>query len=256
MARKILGNKPLREALFELRWELDEPEPNIKVDPHYKLLIGSLYDNVKKQYPFHEPLPTSTMPDEMAAYIVQHRFRTKKQGWPLIQIGPGIFTINETHGYVWESFQEAIIEGLDSLFEAYTELEGNLKIQSVMLRYIDAVDFDFKEDVLNFLKEKMKLNIDLEKQLFEDTGINPNPLGFNLIMTFKSTKPAGAISLRFGRGKKDDADAIIWETIFHSKGSDAPNNRKELLNWLIEAHEHTHDWFFKTIKGDLEKRFE
>lgn len=256
MEGKILKNKPLREALFEFRWELDEPEPGIRVDPHYKLLIGSLYDDIKKQFPFHEPLPTSRMPDEIAAYIVQHRFRTKDKGWPLIQIGPGIFTINETKGYVWENFEKIISEGVNALFRSYSELGGELKTNSVMLRYIDAIEFNYENDVFEFLREKMKLNITLGEQLFNGTGITQNPLGFNLAMSFKSTKPAGAMSLRFGRGKKDDVDEIIWETIFQSKGRDSPLTEKDIVTWLREGHELTHDWFFKIIHGELEKRFE
>lgn len=28
------------------------------------------------------------------------------------------------------------------------------------------------------------------------------------------------------------------------------------MEWAIKAHDLTHDWFFKIIEGDLEKRFE
>lgn len=87
MMRKILKNKPLVEAIFELRWNLQEPSPGMRVDPHYKLLIGRLYDKLNDEYPFHEQLPTATMPDEIAGYVVRHRFRKDKDKWPLIQIG-------------------------------------------------------------------------------------------------------------------------------------------------------------------------
>jgi hypothetical protein len=38
--RRILKNKPLVEAIFEIRWELQELAPGVKRDPHYKVLIG------------------------------------------------------------------------------------------------------------------------------------------------------------------------------------------------------------------------
>jgi len=38
MPRKPLKNKPLIEAIFEFRWELQEQTPGMKVDPHYKIL--------------------------------------------------------------------------------------------------------------------------------------------------------------------------------------------------------------------------
>ena len=67
MIRKVLKNKPLAEAIFELRWELQEPAQGMKVDPHYKILIGVMYDKVEDE-------------------------------WPLIKIGPGIITLNDTGG--------------------------------------------------------------------------------------------------------------------------------------------------------------
>jgi hypothetical protein len=111
MTRKILKNKPLVEAIFELRWELQEHEPGMKIDPHYKILIGRIYDRINRvsaEYPFHEPLATATIPDEMVGYVVQHRFRKGENEWPLIQIGPGVITLNDTKGYVWEDFEERI----------------------------------------------------------------------------------------------------------------------------------------------------
>ena len=145
MERKTLQNKPLVEVIFELRWELQELAPGMKIDPHYKILIGRIYDRVKDEYPFHEQLPTATMPDEIAGYIVQHRFRKGRDKWPLIQIGPGIITLNDTEGYAWEDFKQRLNRVVDVLFDAYPEAEKNLKINWALLRYIDAVDFDYEK---------------------------------------------------------------------------------------------------------------
>jgi uncharacterized protein (TIGR04255 family) len=66
MPRKPLKNKPLIEAIFESRWELVEPSPEMKVDSHYKILIGRMCGKISDESPFHEQLPTATMPDEIA----------------------------------------------------------------------------------------------------------------------------------------------------------------------------------------------
>lgn len=257
MVRKILKNKPLVEAIFELRWELQEPAPEMKVDPHYKILIGRIYDRVRDEYPFHEQLPTATMPDEIAGYVVQHRFRESKDKWPLIQIGPGIITLNDTEGYLWEGFEKRIVHVLDTLFEAYPEAENNLKVNGLLLRYIDALNFDYgRDDIFTFLKEKMKTNMEIHEQLFEDPGVSRLPLGFDLRFSFPSTKPMGATHLRFVRGKRKDTDALIWETQVQSIGDDAPQVKNEITTWVKEAHELTDDWFFKMIEGELQRRFE
>ena len=81
MSSKNLKNKPLVEAILEVKWKLQSSVPNLQLDPHYKLLLGRLYDRVSEEYPEHEQLPTATMPDEIAGYMVQHRFRHAANEW-------------------------------------------------------------------------------------------------------------------------------------------------------------------------------
>jgi uncharacterized protein (TIGR04255 family) len=257
MVRKVLENKPLVEAIFELRWKLQEPTPGVKIDPHYKILIGRAYDRVQDKYPFHEQLPTATMPDEIAGYVVQHRFRKAEDEWPLIQIGPGIITLNDTEGYIWGTFREGVSQVLETLFEAYPEAEKNLKIQGLLLRYIDAIDFDYEnDDIFTFLKDKMKMNLELHEQLFDGTGVSKKPRGFDLRLSFPSTNPEGAIHLRFARGKRKDENALIWETQVQSIGDATPTSKDEINTWIDSAHKLTDDWFFKIIEGELKGRFE
>jgi uncharacterized protein (TIGR04255 family) len=257
MGRKILKNKPLVEAIFEVRWELQEPAPGMKIDPHYKILIGRIYDRVRDEYSFHEQLPTATMPDEIAGYVVQHRFRKDRDKWPLIQIGPGIITLNDTEGYVWEDFGKRIRHMVDILFEAYPDADNNLRINWLLLRYIDAVNFNYGEDnIFSFLRKNLKVNIDMYEKLFEETGVGNLPLGFDLRFSFPATKPKGAAHLRFVRGKKKDVDALIWETQVQSIGDDAPKDKDQIIDWGAGAHILTDDWFFKMIEGELLRRFE
>lgn len=257
MRKKVLKNKPLVEAIFELRWNLQEPAPGMRIDPHYKLLIGRIYDRVKDEYPFHEQLPTATMPDEIAGYVVQHRFRRDKDKWPLIQIGHGIITLNDTEGYVWEDFEKRIGHLITTLFETYPDAENNLKVNGLLLRYIDAIAFDFeKEDIFSFLKEQLKTDIKLHQELFEGTSVGSQPLGLDLRFSFPSSKPRGAVHLRFHRGKKKEFDALIGETMVQSGSEDVPKTIEGITAWINDTHSLTDDWFFKLIEGGLERRFE
>lgn len=261
MGRKILKNKPLIEAIFELRWKLKEQEhdPSVKLDPHYKLFIGRMYDRLSegKEYTYHEQLPTAAIPEEIAGHVVQHRFRKGKDEWPLVQIGPGIVTLNDTEGYVWEDFVKRINQMLNALFEAYPNAENSLKINSLLLRYIDAVPFDFTKDlVFDFLRVQMKTSISLYPRLFEDTEVNKLPSGLDLRFSFLATKPPGTMYLRFAKGKKKDSDALIWESMVQSVEKDVPKTKETIITWVNEAHTLTDDWFFKIIEGDLLRRFE
>ena len=76
------------------------------LDPHYRLLLGRLFDRFQKDYPVHEQLPTASLPDDMVGQVVQHRFRVAKDDWPLVQVGPGVFTVNDTQHYTWTDFEQ------------------------------------------------------------------------------------------------------------------------------------------------------
>lgn len=256
MTRKILRNKPLVEAIFELRWNLEEAAPGIRIDPHYKVLIGGIYEKVKEEYSFHEQLSTAVVPDEIAEYVVQHRFRKRKDEWPLIQMGPGIITLNDTDGYIWEDFRGRISYLTDVFFETYSNL-GSLKIEGLLLRYIDAIIFDYeKDDIFKSLKEVMKMDINIYKRLFEDTGVSDSPSDFSLRFSFPSKRPKGTMHLKFARGKAKERDALVWETMFQSVREDAPKAKEEITAWADEAHRLTDDWFFKIVEGELLRRFE
>ena len=52
MPRQDLKNKPLVEAILELRWALSTTEiPGAAEDPNYRLLLGRFSERVQKEYP-------------------------------------------------------------------------------------------------------------------------------------------------------------------------------------------------------------
>jgi uncharacterized protein (TIGR04255 family) len=255
MARISLKNKPLIEAIFELRWKLEETTP-MTGDPYYKIQIGRIYERVKEEYPFHEQLPTANVPDEIVAHIVQHRFRKSKEKWPLMQIGPGILTLNDTDGYDWEDFEKRISRLVEVFFETYPEPEL-LAIDGLLLRYINAVEFNYEKDnIFEFLRDKMKISVGVHQELFQETGVTQSPLGLDLRLSFPCAEPEGTIKIRFARGKKKEIDALVWETVVQSVGENAPQGKEGIAEWAEEAHNLTSGWFFKIIQGELLRRFE
>ena len=252
---KELKNKPLVEAIFEVRWKLQGISPAPQIDPHYKLLLGRLFDRVLKDYPEHEPLPTANVPDEMVGHVVQYRFRVAANRWPLIQIGPGVFTVNSTDDYKWSDFRLRVLDAVKKFYDAHPKVE-ELNITNLILRYIDAVDFDFGvNNVFLFLKDKLKLNITLPDSLFSGTGVESKPNGFMCQCSFKSLQPKGIINLRFATGQRNNVPAVVWETTVESAGDDLPEMPACFDSWLDTAHDLTDNWFFKMIEGELERRF-
>lgn len=157
MSRRELPNKPLVEAILELQWALESgTQPEVKRDPYYKFLLGSLLQSVSSEYPHHEELPTASVPDELTPHIVHHRFRVSPNGWPLLQVGPGVFTVNDTVNYRWTDFEKRINNAVPKLVSAYPRPDS-LKFEVVMPRYINAISLDVVDvNVLEFLNAKMK----------------------------------------------------------------------------------------------------
>jgi len=252
---KELKNKPLVEAILEVKWVLQGTKPGPQIDPHYKLFLGRLFDRLLTDYPEHEQLPTANMPDELAGHVVQHRFRKALNEWPLVQIGPGIFTVNSTADYTWKDFRPRALSAIEKLFEAYPKL-GDLKISNIILRYIDAVEFDYNsENAFEFLREKLKIDISLPDNLFEDTSVKKRPKSLTWHSSFECQNPKGRMNIRVANGQRNNRPAIVWETIVETVGSDLPKMPSDFEEWLDSAHSVTDDWFFKLIEGELERRF-
>lgn len=255
MPQKPLKNKPLVEAILELRWALKGHAPGLESDPHYKLLLGRLYDRLMADYPEHEQLATAGIPDELVGHVVQHRFRASANGWPLVQLGPGILTVNSTADYVWGDFRSRVVSAVARFNDAHPKV-ADLKVSSITLRYIDAVEFDHSnKSVYDFLKEKLKVSLALPANLFEETGIEKRPSTFTWHSTFACANPRGQVTIRFAAGQKEGKPAIIWETTVQSSDKDVPEMPTGFETWIDAAHTITDDWFFKLIEGDLERSF-
>jgi len=251
-----LSNKPLVEAIFELRWNLEDRGKGMLVDPHYKLLIGQIYEAIADTYPEHKQLSAANIPEDMAAYVVQHQFRSAHTGWPLVQIGPGVITLNDTEDYSWPDFHNRVSNLIGVFAGKYPHSENDISLNSVLLRYIDAEEFDFqRENPWDFLRSKLKVGIDLPEELFDGAGVVNKPLAFDLKFTFPSSRPKGAAHLRFVRGTTNKREALIWETQVQSLREDTPDKLDQLLQWVDEAHNLTHDWFFKMIEGELLEKY-
>ena len=255
MSPKELKHKPLVEAILEVRWKLQGEVPGGQTDPHYKILLGRLFDRMLKEYPVHEQLPTANIPDEFVGYVVQHRFRVADNSWPLVQVGPGIFTLNSTSDYKWSDFLPRALTAVNQLYDAHPKSE-NLKITNIVLRYIDSTGFDFvNRNTFEFLRDKLKIDISLPNNFFEGTNVETFPSSLTFQSSFKCDKPKGIINVGLATGQNNNAPALIWETTVESAGGDLPEMPGAFESWIEAAHAITNDWFFKMIEGELKRSF-
>ena len=255
MECEVLKNKPLVEAIFEMRWTLPQGAMGPTPDPTFRLIPGILFQKIKDTYPEYQMLNEANLPDEVMLGNPQHRFRAKANGWPLVQIGQGIATVNDTDSYVWLQFRKHAIDFLNAIDEVYLT-QRNYKPKSFLLRYIDAVEFDPNHsNVFEFLREKMGVSISLPKGLIDDGLIDSCPRQMSWQTTFVCKKPQGLCTLAFGLGTKNGKPALVWETVIQSSGAAESLNVADFPVWIDEAHVISHDWFFKLIDGPLVKEF-
>lgn len=250
---KQLANKPLIEALLELKWGLLELGPGALQDPVYPLFIGRFAEQLKATYPHIEALPAVQIPDEITGHIVKYRFRKQPGGYPLVQAGPGVASINFNEHYDWDSFLPAATDFYDRLVSAYGSCPN---LSSILLRYINAVEVDIdKQNVIDFVSAKLHTSLALPKEITESEVIDGLPQGLMLTVPYRINSPKSIAILRIASGQKHDKPAVVWEVNIQSLPESVPQTKTEFSNWLIAAHDVVEHWFFTLIAGDLEKMF-
>jgi len=255
MPGQKLRKAPLIEAIVEVRWQ-----PKVPDESGYMLMLGRMAEAfLHNGYPARQSLPHADMPPAFAAqmHMVQHQFRVSEGGWPLVQIGPTVFTLNETEAYDWEGdFRGRAIEAVETLFKVLGGPD-QVRIESLLLRYIDGIDFDWeKASLLEFLETNLKTRIAFPPALFDNTGVNPTPAGLDFTSSFRCMSPAGIVHLRLASGQSKGKTALVMETMVQSLDADVPSLPTGFADWLDAAHEVPSRWFRLLTQGELYRRFQ
>ncbi|MFI7585929.1 TIGR04255 family protein [Spongisporangium articulatum] len=243
-----LPQKPLVEALLEIRWALQpsEVEGNLR-DPGFPLMVGSFQERVKDLYPHYERLPAADFPDDMTPYVVKHRFRTGPNQWPVVQVGPGIVSLNFTSEYSWEIFAERAARVVADLRDAYSRhVESPLRPNNLMLRFINSIPNSADEPGMKFLAEKLHISVSLPA-VFQ-------PASSKATLTFApdvddAYGSSGVIGV--GSGINQGQPIIGLELQVVCSDSDLMPDLDEVGNWLDSAHQSIETWFFALIDGEL-----
>jgi hypothetical protein len=250
-----LKNKPLVEAILELKWQLADQGQGMVSDPNYRVLLGRFSERVEGDYPAYERLDLAGVPDELVGHQPQHRFRASADSWPLVQLGPGILTVNDTETYDWDDYEPRCARAISLFLDAYPG-SATPQVQDLTLRYMDAIPFDFRQaNVLEFLEKNLKAKLGLPSNLFEGMPVKAAPASTSWTASFPLQEPEGTITVRFSTGFRNQEPALIWETLVMSDAAQAPDLAEGFAKWLSAAHTLTDDWFFKLIEGDLLRRF-
>ncbi len=240
-----LPNAPLQEVIFEIRWTFipNSPLGHI-VDEGYELASGRLNSLVENEFPFYKRIVPNGVPEQLLPYQVVHQFWAGENQWPVLQLGPGIFTINCTdEKYDWnENFKPLIKKGIDWLLQAY---KIDLNIRFASLRYIDAIKVDDYGGIPGGWSEfiSTQFNIAYENK-FDPRGREKQ---VQILQTF-ALENGSDLQLQISDGTKNNETALVWQTSVMKQDT---FNREKVIDWAEYAHEITHDLFKEMIKPEL-----
>lgn len=253
----VLLHPPLIEVIFELRWEIEADQQSQKMrDPSYPMMYGSLYERLKKELPVIEDLPSTQAHPESTPYVPRHRMRREKDGYPLVQIGPGILTVNESKNYSWGQFSKLALKMIGAIVDLFPHQTMPLNFIKSELRYVNGIKFDIaRENPLAFMKEKLHMNIEMDTELFEKNRLNERPNALGLNIAYALEKPLGNLAISANLGQFEGKPAFIQQTLIQSFGELAPTNTEGFEPWLEEAHQTAENTFQVFSKGELMQRY-
>ena len=238
-----LPNAPLIEIILELRWKIINKADLSKV----QYLYGDLYSELKQKYPFRESIVPTEIPIDILINQPVHRYRTAPNDYPLVQVGPGIITLNTIDSkYFWDEFSNLAENLLDAFLKVYPVETDDKFTPSVL--FLDFFPFDFENnDIHKYINENFNITFG---QSFFKTESYPK----NLNLGFYYRLEIGDLSIAFQHGKNSNQqEGILLQTRIN--GTPLPADKEEISNWINKSHEICSDLFKKLTEGKLYESF-
>jgi uncharacterized protein (TIGR04255 family) len=254
---KLLKDKPLVEALLELRWDIPPMESGDLPSHFFPIFLGRFHERLKTRYSFVERLDVADLPDQMVQHVVKFRFRPERDCWPLVQTGPGVATINYTESYEWETFRDEVLQIHEKLLAAYGDADHGPRFTQLLLRYINALPIEGDSSgLLELLRDKFHFGIALPPDVTHDVVVAGPCRALHLRAHLPLKSPQGVGVIQIASGQAKGKPAIIWEIHVLSAEDAVPQDRQQFETWLQASHDVAERWFFAIIAGDLERQFE
>lgn len=240
-----LPNAPLQEVIFELRWKLDfDPEAQSESDKEFQFAFAKFNHFTSENFKHNVNLKPAFIPENAFNHRPVYQFWANKNEYPVYQLGPGIFTVNETEkNYEWVYFKGLILQGLEWLKNAYSH---KLDFSFVELRYIDTIEITDNTNIQAFLAEH--LNITVNNPVIESPAID-----IQLHQRFRIDKENNlGLLITNGIKNSNQSKIIILQTSY---------NRtiriflEDLTAWIDAAHAKCSSLFKQMISTDLYEQF-
>lgn len=260
MSDFVYKKAPLIEVIVEIHWALKPlgSAPNAAIDPYYDLFREAFLENCKAELPIVEQLVPAEIPAEFVSDQPHLRLRPEKAGWPLVQIGPGVMTINIVPPYAgWAEFKRFIERAFDLLYRSYPMAKKTLQPLRAHLRYIDVFDAKYGLDGFsNFVDTHLGAAKPIRPEVVEELAENPKEITYTTDSRFAVKSPVGSTArVRIVPGQSGGRDAVVLELHCDGPMSGGYQLKETLLSWYDEAHTTLHVLFDKTTSAELKAQF-
>ncbi len=239
MSESIYPNAPLVEVIVEIRWQMQPlfGSSGAAYDPHFRVFSdGFLQTMGGKGFSHVERLVPEQVPLEVLPHRAVLRYRKKPDEWPVVQIGPGVLTVNMMPPYGgWTKLKPVISEALEVLWATYPMSNEYLSIDRLSLNYVNA--FTHKHAVQSAskaLREQFKL-VSLPSRLSDLSAQHEEPI-YSGTIEFMIKNPRGAYwVLRYGPGKAAEDAALILRNQVVSQTVTPRLEPRDVLDWFLQA---------------------
>lgn len=254
----ISSERPLIEAIFELRWSLAlAPDGRSAVDPGYDMLLGRVSDRLRADFPRLVHLPTAALPQASAPFRARHQLRPAGSAdWPLLQLGPGVLTLNDSSAYQWLKFEAHASRAASEVCSAYPREVHAFAPTALALRYVNALPLDREElPLVAYLRERLHTSLSVDPALFDDPDAAEKPAGLQFSLTYPLPGIAGAGSVSFASGAVAGRRSLLWTLEAAVSGERAPAQPAGIAAWTRAAHATLSRWFKTLSRGNLASAF-
>lgn len=260
MSDFVYKNAPLVEVLAELHWELEPLEslPNAAIDPFYKQFCEQFLKNCEIDPSDVTRLVSADAREELFPDQPHLRLQPDSSDQRLVQIGPGVMTINIIPPYNgWNEFRKFIERTMDVFYKSYPAMDDTFRPIQTHLQYIDV--FDEKhgfDNYARFVESHLGVPRPVQSDFVDEYAENPDDILFFVDSRFAINSPADShVRTRVAPGKSLRSAVAIAE--FHCEREEWPGHQPKevLLAWYDEAHEILSAFFDKTISPELKIRF-
>ncbi|PWE00363.1 TIGR04255 family protein [Marinilabilia rubra] len=239
-----LPKAPLLEVIFEIKWDITSKTDIVD----FQYLHGDLYSNLKSKYSHRENLLPPEVPLDIIKGSPVFRFREKQGSYPLVQVGPGLISLNTIDDkYFWNQFRDESNKILNILNDIYPKY-SNFNL-SPALTYLDFFNYDkSRETPLDFINSNFQLS--LNDDFMKDTDSKMHDVNF----TFNYEVEQKIVSLNLRNGKiNNDKNGIVLQT--KVIGKKEKYDAQKLKEWLESAHNLSSNMFKSLTAGKLYESF-